>query len=205
MAVAEMSSYKHIAKFEAPLKGITVAPGRPPEPPAHVFTEAEVKEREDAARAEGTTQAEQQANQQIVQLRQQAAGMQSGIFQKLDSDFQSLITEVNGRLPTLIMTLVRRVLIDVKIDADTVKAIVDDTLFQISGETEKMEIRISPGDMEIMQWMVPQFENKYPNLTFKEDPSLSSGDCVLNSRYGLVDATVATKLGKIADDLKGDS
>ena len=195
---------RHTATFDAPVKGISIAPSVPPEPPAPTFSEEEVQQRENAARTQATQQAQQEANQQIVQLRQQASTLQTGALQKLDGEFQNLIHQVNTRLPELVIALVKRVLVDVKIDADTVKAIVDETISEISSENEAMEVRLSPNDLRIMEWMVPQFQNSYPNLTFKEDAALQPGDCLLNSRFGLIDATVEKKLQILEQDLKAD-
>jgi len=37
----------------------------------------------------------------------------------------------------------------------------------------------------------------YPNVSFHEDSSLSSGDCQIKSRFGLLDGRIATKLRRI--------
>jgi flagellar assembly protein FliH len=44
----------------------------------------------------------------------------------------------------------------------------------------------------------------YPNVKFFEDASLSSGDCQIKSRFGLLDGRIATKLRKIGEELSGD-
>ena len=44
----------------------------------------------------------------------------------------------------------------------------------------------------------------YPNVKFFEDESLSSGDCQIKSRFGLLDGRIATKLRKIGEELSGD-
>ena len=42
----------------------------------------------------------------------------------------------------------------------------------------------------------------YPNVKFFEDSSLSSGDCQIKSRFGLLDGRISTKLRKIEQELK---
>ena len=44
----------------------------------------------------------------------------------------------------------------------------------------------------------------YPNVKFHEDETLSSGDCQVKSRFGLLDGRIATKLRKIEQELKGN-
>ena len=44
----------------------------------------------------------------------------------------------------------------------------------------------------------------YPNVKFFEDGSLSSGDCQIKSRFGLLDGRIATKLRKIGEEISGD-
>jgi len=44
----------------------------------------------------------------------------------------------------------------------------------------------------------------YPNLKFHEDASLSSGDCQIKSRFGLLDGRIATKLRRIEDSMSSN-
>jgi len=46
--------------------------------------------------------------------------------------------------------------------------------------------------------------SEYPEVKFFEDGSLQSGDCQINSRFGLLDGRIATKLRKIEEELKGN-
>jgi flagellar biosynthesis/type III secretory pathway protein FliH len=43
--------------------------------------------------------------------------------------------------------------------------------------------------------------DKYPSVTFVEDDTLGRGDCLLESRYGLVDGRVATRLSAIEESM----
>ncbi len=44
----------------------------------------------------------------------------------------------------------------------------------------------------------------YPNVKFFEDSSLSSGDCQIKSRFGLLDGRISTKLRKVERELKNN-
>ena len=43
--------------------------------------------------------------------------------------------------------------------------------------------------------------DKYPSVTFIEDDTLGRGDCLLESRFGLVDGRVATRLSAIEESM----
>ncbi len=46
---------------------------------------------------------------------------------------------------------------------------------------------------------------KYPNVSFSENDTLGRGDCLLNSRFGLVDGRVSTRLEAIEESMGGKS
>lgn len=46
---------------------------------------------------------------------------------------------------------------------------------------------------------------KYPGVTFVEDEALGRGDCLLKSRYGLVDGRVAARLATIEESMSSKS
>ncbi len=197
-----MPLYKHTAHFDAPLKGLRILPELPPEPPKPTFSEEQLRQAVEEARARATQIAQSQLAPQIQQARQQALTLQNGVLTKLNGQFDSVLKEVYARMPELMMALVRRVLIDVEMTPEILKGIVINTLSEISSESEKMEVRLNPADLQLLQNNDNQLENRFPQLTFKADPTLSSGDCMMNSRFGLVDARVQTKLQKIFDDLQ---
>lgn len=200
-----MPLYKHSARFHAALKGLAIIPEKPPEPPAPTYNEAQLQQRVQAARQEGLNQGHQQLAPQIQQLRQQAATLQASVLSGIEKRFEGFTGELYGRLPDWLMALMRRVLVEVTMTPEALKAIVEDTLSEISSEAEQMEIRLCPADLKLLQENDHELDTRYPKLTFREDKSLSSGDCLLHSRFGLVDARIETKLNKIIEDLKAQA
>lgn len=202
MAAVAMPLYKHTAQFSAPLKGLSIVPEQPPVPPEPVFSKEQLEKAVADARTQATQMAQSQLVPQIQQAREQAEQLQTGVFSQLDNRFESVMHEMYERMPELVMILVKRVLCEVTMTEESIKAIVLDTLSEISSEAEKMEVRLAPGDLELLKDADNELENRFPNLNFKADKTLSSGDCMLHSRFGVVDARVETKLQKIFDDLK---
>ena len=76
-------------------------------------------------RTAGSQEAEKRGNEQLATLSQETSGLQDSVLERLDTDFQTLVATMNERLPSLVMALVKRVLVDVKMDVDTVKAIIE--------------------------------------------------------------------------------
>lgn len=198
-----MPLYKHSVRLDAPLKGLSIVPDQPPEPPAPTYSEEQLQQAVQEARAQAQAEAQQQFAPQIQQMHQHASAIQNGVLQGMEQKFDDVVRQVYERMPDMVLTLVRRVLLDVKMTPEAVQSIVLDTLSEISSESEQMEIRLSVEDLQLLKRSDANFETRFPRLTFKEDPSLKPGDCMLHSRFGLVDARVDTKLEKIADDLKG--
>lgn len=200
-----MPLYKHRATFASPLKGLSIVPEQPPEPPEPTFSQQELQQQVEHARKEGMQMAQQQLNPRIQELHQQAVNLQSGVLQTLENNYGSVVQEVYERMPALVHALLQRVLIEVKMTPETVKAIVLDTLSELSSEAEQMEVRLCPSDLKLLQENDHELDSRYPHLSFRQDNSLKPGDCLLHSRFGLVDARVETKLQKILEDLKGKS
>lgn len=206
MPVGKMHLYRHTAAFDADLKGLTVAPQKPTEPPPNTYTEEELNQQVEAARKEAYKEAENEWKPKLEAAQNQFEEHKSQLdatLKQLDGRFEEFVKEVYERMPDLVMALVQRVLVSTEVSSEAVKSIVEDTLREISSEAEKMDISLCPDDLAKLQSHQEELQGRYPHLNFHEDKNLQPGDCMLNSRFGVVDARVETKLKKIQQDLRG--
>ena len=73
---------------------------------------------------------------------------------------------------------------------------------ELAPGTRDIEVILPPSDLELLSPDDSQYHERFPGLRFTADGALSAGDCRLRSAFGLVDATVATKLQTLARSLR---
>lgn len=198
-----MPLFKETVQFAKPLKSIRVVPpGPPPEPSV---PENVVKQREAAARQQGVQEAQQQMNQQILEQRKEVEQLQQQVLGTLEKRHQAIINEINHRLPALVITLVRRILPGIESTPESVQTTIEEALGELSNPDKDLTVHLSEGDYALLGSYQENFASNYPGISFEKDTSLTTGDVVLRSRFGTVDARVETKLKKIEDSFKSDS
>lgn len=152
----------------------------------------------------GYAEASSQLNEQITKLQQDAQNLQDQILKGIQEKFTELTQEISERLPTLIVSLTRRALGGIELDEEKIKAIIQDNLKEVSDLTGPLTLFLSPQDYELMDKTDKQFASKHAIINFEKDESLSSGDCLIKSSFGLIDGRMDTKLKKVKEELKGE-
>ena len=120
--------------------------------------------------------------------------LQSITFSKLASVHAELIAQFRALLPELVTETASRVLSSTPISRDAVLGIVGEVLQGIGHGSPELEVRLAPRDLELIAGHDAGFREKHPALTFRADPELKQGDCVVQSRFGMLDGRIATKL-----------
>jgi len=150
------------------------------------------------AHARGKNEAEAFYNSQIAELRQDMSELQAGLFQSLENSIGQLEEVVNTRLPALVIELMRRVCAGYAPPAEAIKAIVEEAVAEASPDGAECEVLLCPQDIEKLK------ENgsldTFKRIRFTPEASLNAGDCMVQSRFGLVDARQATKIRQIEEE-----
>ena len=61
---------------------------------------------------------------------------------------------------------------------------------------------MQPADLELIAGYDAGFREKHPEITFRANPDLRSGDCMVQCRFGTIDGRLATKLRALEGFLK---
>ena len=191
-----MSSGKAIYMPET-LKSVAVAYFGPPPVNGNCLQSLQA-----ASYDKGVEDANNRSNQQILDHRKEVEHLQQSVFKNLSTEFDKLVEEINRRLPELLLVMLRRVLADTPMDRKLVCKIIDETLGQFVSKDEDLEISLSKSDLALLRGGEGSSEDLYPGITLLEDPALQPGDCLVRSRFGLVDARVQTKISKIEKELR---
>lgn len=193
-----MLSSPSMVRLSAPLRRV----GFRPEEIAGSFRQEEVEAARQAAYQEGFEAASQFLNQQMAEQRAEVIQLMEQTFKALDEQRADLMVQVGKVLPGIATEIARRVLCGLAPDQSRIERTVDEVLSELAPGTREIEVILHPGDLELLGRYDEKYREQYPGLRFVADRSLAVGDCRLRSSFGLVDATIATKLETLARSLQ---
>jgi flagellar biosynthesis/type III secretory pathway protein FliH len=193
-----MPSLPNTVRLAAPLRRISLDR-------AEIDAAAERDEREamrKAAYQQGFEDASSFHNQQLVEQREDVIRLQEETFNAISEQHAAQLDELRALLPDLVMEMTRRVLSGLEPDRGRIERTVAEVLAEMVPGARDVEIALHPADKELLGQFDPQFEEKYPGLRFIGDPNLKVGDCMMRSRYGIVDGRLETKLDNLSRSLQ---
>lgn len=190
-------AYLKLVAFDRPLAG-AVLPGQ-----GRMLTEGEVTAKVQEAYRQGVDAAREAADQQMVEFRADMEQLSDGVLQKISALEPRLVLQLREALPGLAVDIAHRLLAGYEPPAETVERLCREALEQLFPEREGLELSLSPGDAALLTSLNPDWLQRYPALRIRQDASLSRGDCIVRSRFGLTDARQATKLQALAHSLTG--
>lgn len=124
------------------------------------------------------------------------------VLSALEREFKGLVKEISERMPDIAISIVRRILGGLTLEVAQVEAIVTEVLKENAPEGEVLEVLLSERDYDLLEKEEDGLGKRYPGIKFERNGSLNSGDCLIKSRFGLVDATINTKLKQIRQELE---
>lgn len=149
----------------------------------------------------GYDEASTQYNQQILDFRAEVNALREGTFSALEDKFSSVLKEARDALVTLTYECVVRTLGGLDIGSEMVLSIVNAVIEESGLDEERMEIRLNPKDLELLEEFESELKSKHPCLEFSADKTLKRGDCMLNSRFGKIDGLLSTKMERLREGL----
>ena len=178
-------------RLTVPLRGIFLQGAPAPE---STYSQEQFDTACREARQRGADEATQLLERQMLELRSDVQHLQSDTFTKLGSLHAELIAQFHALVPELVTETASRVLAATPISRDTVLSIVREVLQGSEHRSPELEVRLAPRDLDLIAGYEAAFREKHPALVFLADPELKPGDCVVQSRFGMLDGRIATKL-----------
>lgn len=195
MVVARQSKLE--LNLVEPMMSLRVSYDGPPRVDAKVFGEEIEKSYQ-----KGYDEASQQHSQQILGFRSEVNALREKTFSDLENKFGKIVAEAREALMTLTHDCVSRTLGGIEFDSETILSIVNSVIEESGLDDEKMEVRLNPLDLALLEDLEVGIRSKHPRLDFAEDKGLQRGDCLLSSRFGKVDGLISTKLNQLKDGLR---
>jgi len=206
--VEESQAGVELGQAERVLKDIRIAGESSPLRQIEVVPREDLKLTEQAAYERGKKDAEATLQSQLEVMKTEYATEQQ---QKLADFFKNIQDDLGGQVPRMLQSLEKHVInlaadIAMKIVAGTpvdksmVETVVKDALAKAEKDTDVV-VLLNEADLELLSQAdseLLQRTHGSSEVVFKASPEVSRGGCLLETRYGTVDARIETK----ADVLK---
>lgn len=141
--------------------------------------------------AEGFSEAEQRYKQLLQRIENDKISIQNEFFVKIESEFQKFRDDIIQSIPSLLMALVKKIWSNVAVDSQIMKGIVDQMVQEWSPKDEPLEVIVCSSDLEKIK---DSYKDQYSLLKFVSNDELKPGDCLIRSRFGVVDGRIETKI-----------
>jgi flagellar assembly protein FliH len=186
-----MKSWSDPLTLSQPLLGVTVARVLSPAEGRQVV-HAEALQ---AAYERGRHDGESGLSQQLLQQRAEMQELIQGVLRSLQDSVPRVVHDTEQMLLALALEVAQKLVSGLPISAPMVEAAVKDALAQAEGATE-FTIRLHPDDLELLRSVHSTLlatADSASDLKFQPAPEVSRGGCLVETRFGVIDARRATK------------
>jgi flagellar assembly protein FliH len=185
-------------RFNRPLQQVSLLTAAP----AQGWEEL-LRAREEAGYQRGRREAESALQQQLTLQREEMAQLQRGVLESLRGAQAQVVKETETGLISLALEAARRVVADTPISADLVEAVVREALRQAEDNAD-VTIQLHPNDLELLRKHDSTLLRGLPDtgpLRIVTSPEVTRGGCLVQTRFGLIDARREVKLEQLAETL----
>lgn len=159
----------------------------------------EAREREAAAYERGRQDGERALGEQLLQQRSEMAELQNGVINSLKQTLPQLAHEMESALIELALESAKKISGSIKIDAKMVEKVVREALTEVQ-DTSEISVQLHPDDLALLgkqksPLLLDQPENG--PLRFISSADVSRGGCIVQTRFGIIDARRETKLEQL--------
>ena len=149
----------------------------------------------------GVQSATEKCNAKVLELRQEMQAHAAGVLKRIEEAHAQLTAALSAGLPELIAAGVWKIIGQDSMPAETLKARVETLVKENCPTNEPVEVRMSAEDIESLNKIDAEFAKNHPLLKFIPDETLTHGDCVMETKFGRVDATLKTQMRRMIEEL----
>ncbi len=148
----------------------------------------------------------QEEGRQAERARLEAAAQDlARTLESLDQLRIRIMSAMEGEIVALVQTVCERCFLTPRaVSPESIRQVVSQAVARL-GEAERVEVRLSAGDLEVVKEFQPQLEEMIEGLgrlRIVADPELSPGDCLVSSATAMVDATLQTRRQRVLEALE---
>ncbi len=204
-----MNSSPEVLRFPRPLRGVRLAgspepveaePAKPAGPSA-----AEWEARVRAAFDEGRAAGERTMADELARQRAAMQELAEGVLKSMSSAVGEVVRETEQQLIELALEVATRLVSGTPVSAEMIEAAVRDALACVE-TSAGIQVRLHPADFDLLHKMdseVLRMSGGEGAVQFQPSPDISRGGCVVQTRFGVVDARRETKFEMLRRSLIG--
>jgi len=190
--------HREALHFAHPLQAVL------PLPPGEAERQAKLEEQLKAKYEEGLRDGEKGLREQLLQQRAEIVDLQKGVLQALEMALPQVRTECEAALIDLALEVTRKVVAGIPIKPAMVEGAIREALDSLE-EAHDVCVLVNEADLQLLQKYkspVLQASAGGEKVRFQVSPEVSRGGCMVQTRFGVVDARVETKLEQVKKSLR---
>lgn len=162
-----------------------------------------LREREQAAYERGQRDGERALSEQLLQQRNEMSELQRGVVESLRGVVPQVMSAAQTALIHLALETAEKIVAGLPISPELVEAVVREALHQVE-ETAEIAIQLNPDDLALLRKHNSPILNGVPEagpLRFTSSADVTRGGCLVQTRFGLIDARRETKMEQLRQSL----
>jgi flagellar assembly protein FliH len=162
-----------------------------------------LRDREQAAFENGRRAGESALSAQLLQQRNDTVELQRGILTSLQTALPKVAHEAETALIDLAFESAKKIVANLPIDLPLVEGTVREALHQAE-DTAEIIVQLHPDDLALLRQHQSNIFNGLPEsgpLRFVPSSEVGRGGCMIQTRFGLVDARRETKIEQLRQSL----
>jgi flagellar assembly protein FliH len=184
--------------FEEPLQDVRLLINSPAQDWKNFLHDAEA-----AAFERGRREGESGLNEKLISQRNETQELQRGIFQSLQRSLPQVAHAAETMLIEIALESAKKVVAGMPVDAAMIEAAVREALRQAE-DTAEISIQMNPEDLALLRQHQSPLLAGLPEtgpLKFSSSPEVTRGGCLVQTRFGMVDARRETKFEQLRHSL----
>jgi len=194
-----VNTFSESIKLRAPLREAVLLSL----PPSVQSMDASHQDSWQAGYEQGRIEGESRLNQQLIAQRGELHELMNGTLESLRQAVPQVIRDTENVMVSLALDVARKLVSDMPISVPMVEAAVHDALKHVESSAQ-VTVRLHPADLELLQkagsplLASPEASKDFRFLSSVE---VSRGGCLVETRFGTVDARRETKFDLLAKSL----
>jgi flagellar assembly protein FliH len=176
----------------APLRNVVLRRAGSPPPAAEIDREAECR----AAYERGRSDGEKALGEQLVRQRSELGGLLEGVVASWQRAVEQVCRDTEQHLVMLAFEMAQRLVGDLPISVEMIESSIREAISQVEG-TAEFHVRLHPADLELLQRSESALLHPTQgggNLRLHSSAEVTRGGCLVQTRFGIVDARRETKV-----------
>jgi flagellar assembly protein FliH len=190
-----MNSWPETIRLSKPLRDLRRVEASAGTPSAN---EAAAKAQLEASYRRGWVDGERALNERLLQQRSEMQELLQGVVASLRKAVPQVVRDTENTLVALALAVAQKLVADIPISTAMVEASVRDALAQVEG-TAQITVRLHRADLELLKNSKSPVlaDSDAKQLRFLSSSEVTRGGCVVETRFGTIDARRETKLETI--------